>query len=537
MPHSQAQALQHEEIGRYRPGRFYSESFSGIPYEIDISIPTSVGRNDSFNPYCPDPGGPLKTLRIAVFLHETAHFVHDMSLGACMEIDYLTDAAIGAFLQILHMIPHGEPFRCPILGGQVRNRLKVVEGISAPLAFLEEREALASALLSKPCDLPEFAFAVNPIFRNFPTELDELSGLSLLEGLVAVKTLVAMTLRVKDEDDAAYLQEMKDNIPLLPERLPPIYNIARRFFDWTIGGMLGISTKYYGDAWPHLYSSSPRSISDEGFLYLTDMALHIPPFEYSVNRIRKGVNRWDDFIPVNRFVREIDALLRKGSFPPLEDPSSPNQFYRTVFDFVAEELGWPSYEETNHAWIAKLNRYKQERQEAADGYRLRMLVEKHLRPSDIVVSDCVEACVSQFIPILHLTPAGLKRLGGFATESKQVYLPFEEPDMAPYYVMRRNLALWKDAPPDATIDVLPAEFGNQELFRQEIVYRIVARELKDAVLYGSKFSCPFAGLGCEVASGICGGATRLDAVPAEGCGLRFYAEQKQITLSQLCWSQ
>ncbi len=536
MPNSQ---LNDKEIGRYKLGRLYSESFSGIPYETDISIPLTVGRLDSFNPYLHDPGGPEKTLRIAVFLHETAHFLHDMSLGTCMEFDYLADGALVALLQVLHMIPDGELFCCPIHKEQVWNRLKKVKDISAPLDFLEERETLAKKLLFRPHNFPQFACNINPVFRNFPAELEQLSGLSLLEGLVAVKTAIAMTLRIKDEDDITYLTNLKNasSVPLLPERLPIIYNIARRLFDGTIGEMLGISTKYYEDAWPRNYRSSNRAISDEGFIYLADMALHIPPFEHSMNRIQKGINQWEDFTPANRFVREIDTLLKKRGFPPLEDPSSPNQFYKTVFDFVAKELGWPSYEETNHAWIAKLNHYKKARQEATDGYRLRMVVEKHLRPSDIAVADCVDACVRQFVPIFHLTPAGLKKLGGFATENNRMFLPFEEQDMAPYYHMRKNLPLWKDAPKDATIDILPAEFGNQDLFRQEIVYRITSLELKNAILYGNHFTCPFAGLGCKVASKNCQTITRFDTIPTDDCCVRFYAEQKQLMLSRIHWSQ
>ena len=529
--------LQQEEIGCYRLGRFFSESFSGIPYENDISAPIGIGREDSFNPYVADPGGPQKTFRIIVLLHETAHLVHDLSLGACMEVDYLTDKGLGAFLEILHRIPATDPILCPILKGKGRNHLKQTQGVVQALTLLEDSESLANALLSHPSDLQQFAGHVNSVFTRFPNQLEQISGQSLLEGIVAVKTLVSITLRIKNGDDISYLEGLKESTQLLPERLPTIYTAARKLFDGTIGEMLGISTKYYEDAWPRSYSSSPRSISDEGFLYLADMALHIPPFEYLIKSIREGRNQLDDFIPAKRFLREIDALLRKGYFPPIDDCTSSNQFYRTVFDFLAKELGWPSYEETNFAWLAKITAYKQARQEAVDGYRFRMLSEKHQRPSEIVMTDAFDACMKQLIPIFHLTPIGLKKLGGFATESHRVYTPFEERDIGPYFAMARALPLWKDAPREATIDVLPAEWQNQDLFRQEIVYRIVARELKDAVLYDSHFKCPLAGLGCDVSLNECQSITRLDTIPKERCCVRFYTEQKQLKPSRICWLQ
>jgi len=529
MSHLRKFVFHRGEIGHYKFGRFYSDSFSGIPYELDLGMLIGVGRDDSDA----SPGGPQKTLRNIVFLHETAHFVHDLSLGTCMETDYLWDSADAALLDIR------EALRCPVLGQKSHGRLERGGTVSAPLVFLKEQEALADFLLSAPSDLLQFSIAVNPDFGKFQEEVKRLSGLSLMEALVAVQTLSAMTFRARTEEDVTYLANIKETIPILPERLPAVYATPRRLFDKTVGRMLRIGTEYYTDAWPQSYANSPRAISDEAFIYLADMALHIPPCEYSIaSRIQKGLNSWQDFMPAYRFVREIDTILRTGFFPPLEEGTASNQFYRTVFDFVAQKLHWPSYEETNAAWLVKLKKYKEARQEAADGYRFRLLGEKHLRPADIVASDSVEACMKQIIPIFHLTPTGLKVITGYASSESPTFVTYlEMPDMNPYVTMSMNLPPWKDMPSDGTYDDLAAEVHNRVLFRQEIAYRILMRELKNAVLHCSHFTCPFAGFGCAVASKACQAMTRLDSVPSEQCCLRFYAERRQINLSYFVWSQ
>ena len=104
------------------PGLFYSESFSGLPYELDLVFPKGVCREDEYHfseqhyryplessrpapkltvilPYnyaqrsgksC---GGPQKTMRLIVLLHEASHFVHDLTLGACLVRDSVLDRA------------------------------------------------------------------------------------------------------------------------------------------------------------------------------------------------------------------------------------------------------------------------------------------------------------------------------------------------------------------------------------------------------------------------------------------------------------
>ncbi len=276
-------------------------------------------------------------------------------------------------------------------------------------------------------------------------------------------------------------------------------------------------------------------MSDEAFLYLSDMALHIPPFEFTAELIRKGRARWEDFIPVNRYVQAIDAILKAGRFPPPEHPQAPGQYYRIVFDSVARSRSWPSYDETNAMWLAKLQKYKDLRKEATDGYRYRLTAERSKNPSAIVFADCVEACMRQFVPILHLTPTGLKSLGGYIIGESRYFTPFEVPGFSPFTAMRRDLPLWQDFPSPGTLEDLRTEPDNQMLFRQEVAYRIVSTELKNAVLYRDRFVCPFAKCGCDVAMPECEGRYGLDNLPAYGCCVRFYGEAKQIDLSRFRW--
>ena len=533
--------FKNDEIGRYKTGRFYSESFSGVPYESDLLKPKGVGRQDYWAPFDKVPGGLQKTMRLIVLLHETSHYVHDLSLGTCLDIDYLVDQSNAILNDITRkLLSHGSMIQCPLLALPSRQQWLQNRKLASAFERIEEIEAHVAKLMAGSPGLAQYCTSLSPSFLNVQHDLEALSGLSLIEGLVATKTLVNLTDRIENEYDLEYLYESKRSLPILPEMLPPIYNVARKIFDETIGVMLLDGATYTDDEWPKGYAQSPRFLSDIGFIYLADIALHIPPFEIAARLIKTGKNTPEDFIPAYRFCKAIASLIRNGGFP---DSSSSNAllFYNQLYDWFAEdkELHWPTIRKTNEAWKVKLAIFKQKRKESADGYRFRVLVERDQRPHSIVMGDPLGACWGQFVPVFHLTPNGFKTLRVYSVEDRWIMTPVEIPDMAVNEFFYAKYGAWKNMPAAwrwGDIKVLTSENNHVDSLRQEVIYRSLWKEKYLAMLHEKHLSCPFAQKGCSVAVASCKEITNLGDIPTTRCCLRDYMRQDGIDPARVRWS-
>lgn len=79
-------------VGTYEPGTFLMRSYlKNFPYESALHIPFSVGDEDGKDIYSQAPGGEMTTERILTYIHECNHYIHDLSLSACITEDYLRD--------------------------------------------------------------------------------------------------------------------------------------------------------------------------------------------------------------------------------------------------------------------------------------------------------------------------------------------------------------------------------------------------------------------------------------------------------------
>jgi hypothetical protein len=527
--------FQQENIGFYKHGRFYSWSFSGEPYELDLMHLRGVGRESCTTQFGKVSGGLQKTMRLIVLLHETSHLVHDLSLGMCLDYDYVLDQSNAVLIAAVRELSSKGTIRCPLLSSDNRYQWLHDAELHQKFTEIEIMENALHRLLIHPPDLASYCVNLSPAFSRSQSNLEVLSGLSLLEGLVAAKTLTALTDRVEDEADVRYLQENKDSLPILLETLPEVYSVARRVYDETIGVRLFNGATFLDDQLPRNHLQPP-SLSEIGFVYIADIALHIPPSELTVKRIDIGRNAAEDFIPAYRFCKAIASIVRNGCFPP-GDILNPGRYYNQLYDFFAsdKELRWPTINETNSAWKLKLALFKKARREAADGYRFRMLVERDQKPHSIVMGDPLIACGRQFIPVFHLTPNMFKTLQSYMVENRWYVAPFEIPDMAADKFFWKDYELWKDIPAPGSLKDLAGESDNQLLFRQEIVYRSLCRELYSAMLYKHSFSCPFAQGGCSVAVAGCQEITHLDDIPKSNCCLRGYLNQDKLMPSRIMW--
>jgi hypothetical protein len=380
-------------------------------------------------------------------------------------------------------------------------------------------------------------------FNDVLDYIPELTGDAIAEGLVAAKTVRALTDRIADEDDARYLEANKHALQLFPENLPPLYNIAHCVYDAVLGRFLNPQQWKLEEVWPLRYANSPRAISDIGFMYLADIALHIPPPSTVSSRVHAGRNAPEDFLPAFRFCKAVDSIRRRGGFPPDDPSESPEFFYMRVFDSIASDpqLRWPTFQETNDHWKIHLALFKQTRREAADGYRFRLVVEREKKPHTIVMCDPILVCWSQFAPVLHLTPSGFKFLRGMRLGDTWYLLPLEWSDMAVLEMFQSNRPLWKDMPGKINMDqfldsVFMSEHDNAMLLHQEVIYRSICAELRSSLLYGRAFSCPFAPRGCTPGTTPCSDVKRLDCTPEENCCIRAYLAQDRIDPACVVWN-
>lgn len=528
------------EIGSYKSGVFYSTATEGIPWEADLLFPSGVGREKShFTGKGTVTGGPQKTKRLFTFFHETAHYVHDLSLGTSIARDLLLDEAGAILLLVLADATQHGTVRCPISLDDVNSLPKGAPNQRDALAHVLDRRRFAKSLLNEAPKKEWFGAGLWADLQGFAEDVGAVNGLSLLEGIVATKAAIALWERAGSAEDLWYL--LKGKKAILPEHQPEVYRRARRLFDRAIGSPLLGTEGYTADDWPTDYDGSLRRLGDVAFLMLADVALHVPPPSYVLYRVQSGQNALVDFSPGFRFCFAIAALRHLGGFPPYPDDAgadATHQFYRDLFDLVSlsSSRPWPDFETTSAAWLQKMDERKRQRQSASDGYRFRLLVERELRPSDIVQGDAIVACALQDIPIFHLTPSGYKRLRVIAGKDDWVVAPWDQASMYVYETFHRETKPWRDSTLATTVaGALESGTDKVNQLEQEIVHRAFFMALQRATLDRPYMSCPFAGHGCDAAVPGCTHIMNLGTIPTKRCALRDYLTLHEIEPSRITW--
>jgi hypothetical protein len=514
--------------GSYQPGIFLSEGVMGIPWEADLMTESRLGQKSGIF----SGGGYAKTLRLVTLLHETEHYLQDLTLGTCIQHDRHTDAA-GAhtFMAARLLAERQESVACP-LDARLNSGLED----EAAMHFDEARHAHEQAwtLVDDGVWVQRFVDGA-----GVPELPDGLSGRMLIEGLTAVRVAALVAARCHDEEDGRYVNAARRAVPMLPEDLPPLYRDARALFAAVLPVAPDPAEAVADDAWPTGYFSSSRGYLDTGFSILADIALHVPPAEVSESRIEDGVNTHWDFSPPYRFLFALAHFRTAGGFPDAAEPSAGyDGFYRQIFDDLAADpnLRWPTLEETDGAWLELIRMLKAHRRSASDGYRGRLLWSRHKRPALTSSADPIRTLVEQAVPVLHLTPTGLKVLQGVGGATQSVVAPFEYPGMDAMAFAKGQFAPWEDAPAQLTA---AEAFEHQQRMLpsllQEVVFRALFRALYRAILMEPVYRCPFAERGCAAARPECAALDRLDDAPEDGCALRLYLGFQELDPASFNW--
>ncbi|MDJ0798612.1 MAG: hypothetical protein QNJ51_17635 [Calothrix sp. MO_167.B12] len=522
-------AQENLNIGLYHLGLLYSEAFSGLIYDFTDALHQlfGVGIND-----------PQSTIRIIALLHETSHFIHDLSLGTCLNIDFLLDEAAAITFSILSRSEIKDKIVCPLIDTvEIPNHRK-----KENLNILIERQWLTEIPLSQPTLLDTSSLSLDDD-SGLPDKI-ALTGTHLLEGIVAVKTLIGLAQRAKSDEDLEYLREWRSELPLLPDKLSSTYNLALRLFDALLGVRLtGVNPRKLR-SWPDdALAYTPRRLLDIGFLYVSDIALHVPPVEIIAKRIELRQNNLMDFQPVPRFIKAMTILQEENGFPPAGEGKGKG-FYEVLFDWLAVRAGWPGYRETQATWEAKLLSFREKRRSMSDGYRFRMLVQRREQSIDMLINDAISACASQLVPLVHITPNGMKLLRFFGYSNDEgkakhaLSLPLDFSTIPVWELINFDAITWENVPENSSFeDALEVEMPKAMTFLQEIVMRSMCRALQLAVLKENFLRCPWAKRGCHVALQECTNITNLDSIPQKECTLRKYLELKGINSSRLIWEE
>ena len=114
MPRNTDGRLYSDSIGSYKLGAFYSSSFSGERLETELASLHGVGRKGERTQIKYIHGGVNKTLRLVILLHEASHFVHDLSLGTCLNRHYLLDQSSAIQKEFLRDVSKNDLVSCPL---------------------------------------------------------------------------------------------------------------------------------------------------------------------------------------------------------------------------------------------------------------------------------------------------------------------------------------------------------------------------------------------------------------------------------------
>jgi hypothetical protein len=513
-------------IGTYKPGLMYSTSSSGVFSEFDLLNPKGIGREDSANPYGKESGGLMKTMRLITLMHESTHYIHDLSLGACMEHDLLLDKSSALLFSGLSERDNNSILKLPLSShSNDRSNTASIEGET--LSQIHETDKYVEMFWDT---LPNSVLKIHQPKAHVRTlELcRKLTGKAIQEGLALAKTQHSIINRVRTHEDFSYLSKHKKSFNLFHNGLPPIYGYARELFDNTVALLFPDGDNYVSEDWPKHYFGSLHFLMDIAFINLCDIALHIPPSELIEKYLLTKNNTLEDFCPATRFIKSINTILKANELPNYT-PSDSEGYYEKLYDYIAMDNDWPLLEETNSTWKEKLSIYKDMRNESTDGYRFRVFIERDKRSMEFVSEDALVSCSLLYIPILHLTPSGFKILVSYGN----LTFPYEFPTLYVYQWFKSYLPKWKDIKEEY---VLENEPNNQQLLVQEMVYRSLCRSLQNSILYKDSLCCPFSTYGCNSAVAGCAKINSGDKIPNNECCMREYIEMKiKIDPSKLVW--
>jgi hypothetical protein len=174
----------------------------------------------------------------------------------------------------------------------------------------------------------------------------------------------------------------------------------------------------------------------------------------------------------------------------------------------------------------------------SDGYRARMMACRHMNSYDILINQSIHACASQSVPIVHLTPNGLKLIRFFPTDVGFISFPYDMQYIPVWELMNFEAETWKNIPRPGEqnfSEAVKIELDRYFSFLQEVVMRSNCRALQFAVLNRNFLRCPWSKHGCHMAQPMCQEIKRLGDIPEHECSIRKYLAIYHINPNNIIW--
>ena len=557
-------------VGTYEPGTFLMRYYlKNFPYESALYIPFSVGDENANDIYSQAPGGEMTTERILAYIHECNHYIHDLSLSACIAEDYLKDE-IAAFIKLAS--DNCSQIKYPILGtetikyNQTTIPNKWLNDIAERL-YLRDFLFVHSHSSSKST---KYSFLFDEHFLK-QTEGNGLSYTELLEGYVHYKSANDLMGRAVLTGKYEYIRKFKDDYKIYPYTFNKeggfidmsgiygksnyTYHIARAIymnylsnFDWKSAFI------YLESEWPKGYDNENNmwSILDCGFFLLLDIALTIPPVAYIPTLMKDSQYCIEDFSPVHRFLLALHIIRENQGFPDAK-PGEP--FYITLFNMIAKHpyVEWLDFENTIGCWEIFFNKIKKGTGDTSAGYRHRMFKHKFSKFHKFFLNIPSEILNQTATPLLSLVRGGglkiIQQLGSH-------YMPYEGLFDA-YDLYKMPFAEWKEYPDITDVTKsLKQEIEHRLSLMRESVYRMMSHNVSEALMYSSGFTCCFYNdeyfeakqkgdgynqklsphLFCRSMEKCkCCNVKDFQQLPANKCAVREYLTQANYKISQIKW--
>lgn len=439
--------------------------------------------------------------------HETTHLIQDFTLGSEMLRDILYDLISGqsfGFLKLFEM--RGEELPLPFihLEGYQRN-----ETITALRNLYDT--------IYKGC-----------IYINLPDKPSIRIGTTdLVEAYAAARAFHYM---IQAEPDS--VRSDKLNLLFHNSSLAGPYRKAWSIYENVLSFE---KNPYKGGS-----LTRNQSLDMTAFLLICDIALHIPVPVFE-KCLEKGYEVPEYYFPYIRFVRIEQTLVSNKGFP---DALEGEDFYITLYNFIARDNGWPAFEDTCEGWC----RYFADRMYrgfmVSDGYRMICTEYKKNHANELLAAPPGSFFIRTGIPVLvryykkkesFFEFVQIFGLGQMTVMDNHLCSPVKDP-----YVIMTDPEYRNSWTADAFFEEMGKKEGALWTFRvgctflREIFCRILAKEFYRAVQEKSCFSCPLAEIRCLAKTDECHCLKNLTVLP-DHCCLAVWLEESGIHPCFLYW--
>lgn len=307
------------------------------------------------------------TLECINFWHELNHYVQDLSNFACIVETEMYDY-IAFYTKELSRHPE---IRFPLFEKgniEYNNHIVLDEDFAHHKKMLDRLSKLYNFLFEKRHKKPnteEYCFdSPNESFFD----CFSLSFTHLIECYAKHKSLWDVFYMAKNEKECTHLHKLvkeervfpyafengKLNFSLLELKQNQEYALVNHI----IIVFIALTRSGYKELFDYYENKIPLNVrkTEAEYIYcitklILEVALNIPSIEFILKTTDESKYKEEDFCPSLRFYKTIKVVRDNYGFPPAKNDED---FYITFHNWVSEQLGWPSYEETYQSIDAAL---------------------------------------------------------------------------------------------------------------------------------------------------------------------------------------